>query len=48
MFSGKKLLVARLSMEAKSCPYMQDEEAVEKRMAVSFLINMHMIGKMIA
>ena len=31
-----------------SAPYIQDEEPVEKRMAVSFLINMNMIGKMIA
>ena len=31
-----------------SASYIQDEEPVEKRMAVSFLINMNMIGKMIA
>lgn len=47
-FQGKSCLLLDYLWRQNPVPYMQDEEAVEKRMAVSFLINMHMIGKMIA
>ena len=45
MFSEKSGLLLR---RRNSAPYIQEEEPVEKSMVFSFLIDMHMIGKMIA